>query len=237
MAHSKRYDNRRCSSPAGFTILKRISKSLQRLNPLSGINWRELGQAYRMFIGNPGQGILHILAAGENSNWQHWVLKRLGNQAAALETATLQIDIPALLALPADTLGGAYSRHITQQGFDPEAFIRPVDRQAWLQNRLALSHDIYHVITGFDGTPVGEFGLAAFGLVQYRDLLNTFVLSFVPWSMVGFPRQAGKMLVAIGQGLRMGWRCHPIVAYPFEDNWHQPLWAVRRELGIDRIVD
>jgi ubiquinone biosynthesis protein Coq4 len=129
-------------------------------------------------------------------------------------------------------LGGAYSRHITEQGFDPEAFIRSVDHQAWLQNRLALSHDVYHVITGFDGSPVGEFGLAAFTLVQYRDLLNTFVLSFVPWSMLGFPRQAGKMLAAIGQGFRMGWRCRPIVAYPFEDNWHKPLWLVRQELGI-----
>jgi Coenzyme Q (ubiquinone) biosynthesis protein Coq4 len=224
MAGSKQFPkNSRYQRPA--------LRAVQNINPFSGIDWREFGLAYRVFIANPGQGILHILAAAQNSTWQKWVIRRLSRQAAALYMSDLSIDMPALLQLPADTLGGAYARHMTQQGFDPEAFVRS-NHDDRLTHRLALSHDIYHVITGFDGSPVGEFGVAAFTLVQYRDLLNVFVLSFVPWSMLGFPLQAGRMLMAIGQGFRLGCRCRPIVAYPFEANWPKPLREVRHELGI-----
>jgi ubiquinone biosynthesis protein Coq4 len=205
---------------------------LNRINPLTGINGSELRRAYAVFVDNPAQGILHILAAQQHSLWQHWVVDRLARQAAPLAAVTIAIDIPQLLELPASTLGGAYARHIVSQGFDPEAFQTSASNSHWVSRRAALSHDVYHIITGFNSTPVGEFGLAAFCLVQYRDLLNSFVLSFVPWTCIGYPRQIPQILAAVAKGFWMGCRSLPIFAYPFESNWEKPVEQVRQELGI-----
>lgn len=211
--------------------LRSFTQKLAAMNPLTGMNWSEFLQAYRVFIGQPAQGILHILEAQRRSNWQRWVLQRLARQAAALKNVQVVINLTELTQLPADTLGGAYARHILQQGFDPEAFVTP-EGSDWVNQRAALSHDIYHVITGFESDPLGEYGLAAFVLVQYRDLLNVFVLSFAVWSMIGYPMMAPKILRSILKGLRMGFRCRPIFAYAFEANWDQPLTEVRRYLKI-----
>ena len=95
----------------------------------------------------------------------------------------------------------------------------------------SVGHDIFHIIAGYDASPVGEFGVAAFTLVQYRDLLNFFVLSFVPLSLTN-PLWTIPLLQAIVRGVRMGQASKPVVAYPVEDNWDKPLSFVRRELGL-----
>ena len=212
----------------GWMTLNRLSA----VNPLTGINWLALKRAYQTFLKNPSQGILYILAAGEHSNWENWVLARLRRQAVGLEQATIHIDIAQLSQLPADTLGGAYARHIIQQGFNPEAFVRDDRTQSCFDYRLAISHDVYHVITGFDGSPIGEFGLAAFVLVQYRDLLNSFVLSFFPGYLLSNLSKAPQFLRALVKGFTMGMHCQPIVAYPFENHWDQPLEEVQQSLGL-----
>ncbi|WP_019498635.1 Coq4 family protein [Pseudanabaena sp. PCC 6802] len=215
-----------------LTILPgQFGERLQDINPLAGINWVELRKAYSVFIDNPSQGILHIITAARRSTWQKWVINRLARQAPHLQHADLQIDMQDLLQLPEDTLGGAYAKHIVSQGFDPEAFATP-ENVHWVDKRASLSHDVYHVITGFDGTPVGEFGLAAFAAIQYRDLLNAFVLSHVPYFMMGYPKSIGELWQALLKGFRMGLQSKPVFAYPFEQNWHKPVQQVRQELGI-----
>jgi len=81
------------------------------------------------------------------------------------------------------SLAGLADNTTTAQGFDPETFITDETTEYWLRQRTAISHDIYHIYTGFDASPIGEFGVAAYTLVQYRDLLNVFVLSFAPLSL------------------------------------------------------
>jgi ubiquinone biosynthesis protein Coq4 len=114
-------------------------------------------------------------------------------------------------------------------GLDPAAFLTPDND--WLEQRMAIGHDIFHVIAGYDASPVGEFGVAAFTLVQYRDLLNVFVLSFVPISLTN-PLWTWPLLRALVRGFRMGRTSQPVVAYAVEDNWAKPLRIVREELGI-----
>ncbi|MGF1520106.1 MAG: Coq4 family protein [Nodosilinea sp.] len=215
--------------------VQQCSKPRQRL-PLSGINWAELGAAYRAFLGDPAAGILHILAAGRHSQWQRWVEKRLERQAAHLAYRTISVDLDALAQLPPDSLGGAYARHMMHYRFDPEVFKTDEASGEWLRQRTAISHDIYHIYTGFDASPIGEFGVAAYTLVQYRDLLNVFVLSFVPLSLTN-PLWTLPLLRAMGRGLRMGMKGKAAIAYPPELNWEKPLAIVRQELGLGKFFD
>ncbi|PSN16215.1 hypothetical protein C7293_03590 [filamentous cyanobacterium CCT1] len=208
-----------------------FSKRQRSWSPLTGIDWSELGAAYRAFLSNPAAGILHILAAGRRSQWQRWVDNRLERQAAHLAHRTIAVDLDALVQLPPDTLGGAYARHMLRCGFDPATFMTDEANREWLRQRTAISHDIYHIYTGFDASPIGEFGVAAYTLVQYRDLLNVFVLSFVPLSLTN-PLWTVPLLRALGRGFRMGMKGRAAIAYPPELNWDKPLAIVRQELGL-----
>jgi ubiquinone biosynthesis protein Coq4 len=204
----------------------------QNLQQSTGLNWRELWQAYRVFMPDPAQGILHILEAGRYSRWQRWVLKRLSRQAAAIRDGFVTVDLGLLLELSPNTFGGAYARHMLAQGFTPETFINEdLDRDPF-NRRLAIAHDVQHIMTGFDSSPLGEFGLAAFMFVQYWDLLNLFVLSWVPWFMLGNPTHIPQLIANLIRGFISGWRSRALVAYPYELNWTKSIEEVRWELRI-----
>jgi len=218
-------------------VSKSQSKPCMRLeSPLAGINWAEMRAAYQSFLMDPAMGIRHILAAGSHSRWQAWVERRLAKQASHLAYRTIPVDLTALVELPADTLGGAYARHMLQQGFDPDTFMTEDTTKHWLRQRMAVSHDIYHIMTGFDASPIGEFGVAAFTLTQYWDLLNGFVLSFVPLSLTN-PLWTVPLLRAMWRGFRMGLEGKPAIAYPVEANWETPLAIVRRDLGLSKFFN
>jgi hypothetical protein len=217
------------NSASGSELKARSGCNREPRSWLAGINWREVRLAYRTFLRNPGVGIRHILQAQRHSRWQRWVYNRLAVQAAHLEGRTIAIDLTELVKLPADTLGGAYARHMIALGLDPNAFSFPEDD--WLEQRTSVGHDIFHIIAGYDASPVGEFGVAAFTMVQYRDMLNVFVLTFVPLSLTN-PLWTVRLLKAIVRGFRMGETSLPVVAYAVEDNWDKPLSWVRHELGL-----
>ena len=199
--------------------------------PLVGVNWSECLSAYRTFLAQPAEGINHINAAQRYSNWDAWVRKRLEKEAEHLRGKRLQINISELAKLPADTLGGSYARHMLAAGFDPNVFNDVFEDEDWLDQRATVSHDIYHVVTGFDASPLGEYGLAAFAIVQYRDMLNTFILSFAPLSLLR-PNWTFPLLRNLWRGFKIGRQCKPIIGYAFEQNWEKPLSQVRQELGI-----
>jgi ubiquinone biosynthesis protein Coq4 len=198
----------------------------------TGIEWSKLWQAYRTFKANPAEGVLLVLEAERHSSWKAWVQRRLKRQAVHLESKRVKIDLKELIELPSDTLGGAYARHMIAQGFSPETFVTEDDNDDWLAQRVGLSHDIFHIITGFNATPIGEFGVAAFVLVQWWDMVNVFVMSWYPLYLLSEINKAPGYIASIAHGILMGLQTKPIITYAFEDNWDKPLVLVRKELGI-----
>ena len=202
--------------------------TIQPTSP-QGINWHELKLAYQTFLSDPSAGINHIIAAAQHSRWQQWVEVRWARQAAALQDADLSvIDLQALAHLPSYTLGGAYGRHMLANGFSLDEFFQDSNTQNWVKRRSSIGHDIEHVITGFDASPNGEFGLAAFCLAQNWDMLNLFVLTFVPLEML---RNPGVLWTVI-KGFWMGLKGKPTFGYAFERNWHTSLEVVRESLDL-----
>lgn len=195
----------------------------------AGINWRELRLAYQTFLADPSAGINHIIAAAQHSRWQQWVEARWARQAAAFKDGDLStIDLQALATLPPETLGGAYGRHMLANGFSLDEFFQDGEATNWVGRRASIGHDINHVIVGFDASPNGEFGLAAFGFAQDWDMLNAFVLSFVPLEMLRNP----GVLWTVVKGFWLGLKSSPIFGYAFEQNWRTPLVLVRESLNL-----
>lgn len=145
-------------------------------------------------------------------------------------------DIDALLAYPQDSLGYVFAAYIQQAGFDPGFYRQlPVeDDVSYVLLRMRQTHDIWHVVTDFSPTVVGEIGLKAFELAQTRRtqagiLVAGAVLNF----LLKTPEQLDQLLDRIAVGYRMGSKAKPFLAQKWEEHWDKPLSEWRSDLGVE----
>ncbi|MBE9029139.1 hypothetical protein IQ266_05100, partial [filamentous cyanobacterium LEGE 11480] len=102
-----------------------------------------------------------LLGRGASRSVKH-KLQALGDYAP-------EIDLAQLRHMPAGTLGYAYAQHMERAGIQPLR-ISP-DLQAAAQRspfgrRYTATHDILHVLLGFDTSYAGEMGIYAFTVAQ-----------------------------------------------------------------------
>lgn len=144
-------------------------------------------------------------------------------------------DLAQLAQLPQDSLGQAYAAALARLGYDPNlhAGMEPLNDAHYVELRLSQTHDLWHVITGFDTSPVGEIGLQAFHLTQFpyplaavltaQALLTTTLLE---------PGQLPALIEAIRVGMEMGLQARPLFAQRWEEGWAKPLKQWRQELNL-----
>jgi len=147
-------------------------------------------------------------------------------------------DWEALAALPAGTLGSAYRSLAVRDCIRVRDLVE-ADRkhrsaesevQEWLRARLIGSHDLLHVLTGYERDKPGEMLLIAFthGCVPKRifRVILVFGLLGVP------PRHLPRFLV----DLRRAWRRGRDAIIPRSTRWERllalPLDDARSRLGI-----
>lgn len=144
-------------------------------------------------------------------------------------------DIEALLQYPQDSLGYAYATYIRKAGFDP-SFYRPIgveDDISYVLLRSRQTHDIWHVVTGFNTDANGEIGLKAFELAQTRRNLAVFLVGAGMLAILATsPEALPNLLNQIILGYQMGVKAKPLFAQKWEENWEKPLFQWRSELGI-----
>ncbi|GDX71920.1 hypothetical protein LBMAG39_03530 [Cyanobium sp.] len=147
----------------------------------------------------------------------------------------LQPDIATLSQLPQGSLGQRYAQLITSLGYDPEFFRpRPIDTEAqWLTQRIATTHDIHHVVSGFGTTPQGESGVLAITAAQIG--FPAYVLLTSASQLASFRFQVERFegisrAVAHGQGIARQAQCLALARW--EEGWERPVEHWRQELGI-----
>jgi ubiquinone biosynthesis protein COQ4 len=148
----------------------------------------------------------------------------------------LLTDRDALRALPAGSLGRAYldfveREHISAEGLRAAARAGEGEggevRFRWQRARMRDTHDLWHVVTGYQGDVLGELSLLAFFLAQTWHPGIALVLAG------GFAKglwgHDGWLVVdAFARGKRAAW----LPAQPWEELLAQPLEAVRVQLGL-----
>lgn len=152
----------------------------------------------------------------------------------------LQPAIEALRQLPPGTLGRRYADLILSLGYDPE-FFRPRDVSSaghWLTQRIATTHDIHHVITGFGTTPQGENGVLAITATQigfpgYVLLTTAGQLASFRFQPEGFP----DLSAAVAHGHAIARQAQCLAAVKWEEGWDKPVRQWRQELGINDPAD
>ncbi|NDG73970.1 MAG: hypothetical protein EBX49_01220 [Synechococcaceae bacterium WB8_1B_136] len=147
----------------------------------------------------------------------------------------LQPNLEQLLQLPPGSLGHRYASLIRQLGYDPEFFRpRPTDTEArWLTQRIATTHDIHHVISGFGTAPEGESGVLAITAAQIG--FPAYVLLTSASQLAAFRLQSERfegLSRAVVHGMAMARGAQCLAAVRWEEGWERPISDWRAHLGI-----
>jgi ubiquinone biosynthesis protein Coq4 len=98
---------------------------------------------------------------------------------------------------------------------------------------LYETHDLWHVVTGFDTDPAGEAGLQAFYLAQQRSYLPFFVLSAVLMNTALFAyEEKERRFDALTSGWILGKHAAPLFGLDWQAHLERSLVDVRNELRL-----
>jgi ubiquinone biosynthesis protein Coq4 len=148
-----------------------------------------------------------------------------------------RIDLDALARLPPGTFGRAYADHMRDHALAPFEVSDDLDPGVLGRNtfaaRYAVTHDIFHVLLGFDTRLPGEMGVLAFAVAQGYARAQWVALAFalVLYPLLA-PREAGRTFRCFREGWRLGRGARFLLGVRFEERWERPLAELRRELGL-----
>jgi len=148
-------------------------------------------------------------------------------------------DRDALAALPEGSLGRAYLAFLDREGITPAGLVAASaagessdwhardDAAGWVSRRLRDTHDLWHVVTGYEGDLLGEAALLAFSSAQTGHR-GAALMSLVA---VGRTRD-GELARRVAAAWWAGRRAAFLPAFRFEDALARPLVDVRAELRV-----
>jgi ubiquinone biosynthesis protein Coq4 len=147
------------------------------------------------------------------------------------------VDLVALKKLPEGTLGRVFAEHMIDNGLDPRDIpvpTYPAGDFRYVKTHLRETHDIWHVVTGFDTDVAGEIGLQAFYLAQFPSRLSAVLIAmaFVHLATKNIePRDA--IMTAVMRGWALGKESRPFFGFEWGKHWDTSLDEVRKLLGVD----
>ncbi|MDB4929642.1 MAG: hypothetical protein JWM10_2126 [Myxococcaceae bacterium] len=161
-----------------------------------------------------------------------------GGRRALAERPRLALDLDALGRLPDGTLGRVFVEHLRANGLDPRDLptLPGATPHDYVSAHLTDTHDVWHVVTGFDTDVAGELGLQAFYVAQSPSKLAVTLLAagllntLAPQNFDDHPRR----LEEIARGWLLGRSCAPLFGVRWDELWAVPMAEVRARLGIDR---
>ena len=208
----------------------------------------EAWQAMKQLMANPDdtEKVFVIIQAlsgksGEKQ-FQRFAASETGRQVLAEKRDLLAVlsDRDALRSLPAGSLGRAYADFMDQEQISADGLAdasegqRPAgafedEHRDRFGRRMRDSHDLWHVLTGYNRDLVGEASLLAFTFAQTRNPGVGFIV------LMAYLRSKGEMVYGrrmIRDGYRRGRKAGWLPASDWEGFLARPLAEVRRELGL-----
>jgi ubiquinone biosynthesis protein COQ4 len=216
-------------------------EDLTRLSP--AVRWTRAARALTKVLADPDRTdqvleFLSVVNSGPSTVarierfFEDPVGRSLYEQRRAIDSRT--IDIGALAALPAGTLGHAYAMFLRSHGLTPEVFDGSPPgitdpRRSYVVQRMRQTHDLWHVVTGCETDPAGEVALQAFTFAQVRSPGNA-VLAIA--GALRSAREKPGVLRDVVTYYRTGSRARRLPTFRWEDHWATPLSDVRTKLGL-----
>jgi ubiquinone biosynthesis protein COQ4 len=153
------------------------------------------------------------------------------------ELSSRSVDYDALRRLPASTLGGAYARHLDDNGLSADyqaAATRHVEDEdiAYLMRRFRQTHDVWHALLGLGVAGHEEVVIHAFSWGQLRLPVSAMVVAFGTLKHIVGERRWGALSHSLREAYTVGRDAQPLLSVVWEDAWHEPIDEVRARHGV-----
>lgn len=151
-------------------------------------------------------------------------------------------DRETLRRHPEGSLGREYARFVDREQISAEGLVEASDEEAdddvfldarakVLSARMRDTHDLWHVVTGYQRDLFGEHALLAFTYAQTRNHGIGFI---VLMAALRFWREGQRASIPLAwRGFLRGRRAGFLVAADWEALLSRPLAEVRRTLGVE----
>lgn len=153
-------------------------------------------------------------------------------------------DFPRLRAMPKGSFGKACVDFMDEAGFTPQGLIDAAEeagvgmkeypelaefRRAF--THLEVSHDLWHVITGYGRDPLGEICNLVFTRRQTRNPGLRLII-FMGLAAIKLERWSMPAMKAAREAARMGDNVDFLLQHDVEELLKRPLAEIRAELGF-----
>jgi ubiquinone biosynthesis protein COQ4 len=144
-------------------------------------------------------------------------------------------SLQELAKLPSGTLGHVYAHHMITQNLNPDFYPRPdkITDETYVLLRVRQTHDLWHVVTGFDTSVLGEIGLQSFMLAQIGSPVSILIVgSSILRCLFKNQERLFPLMDVVSKGWGMGREAQVLFPYDWEQAWNKDLNLVRKELDI-----
>jgi ubiquinone biosynthesis protein COQ4 len=145
--------------------------------------------------------------------------------------------------LPEGTVGRAYIDFMKREGLSAQGLVDESEKfrsqlndydddLTWYANRLRDTHDLFHVLSGYNRDALGEASLLAFTYSQNPGRGVIFIAFMGARTIAKAAPKAARIMDCFWEGKRNGAAAKRIVREDIIALMHEPLDAARARLGI-----
>ena len=151
----------------------------------------------------------------------------------------LKVNLKSFRNYRNGTVGREFARFMDDRGYDLSVLYHDKKQASSLDEYLSLkmnqTHDLWHLITGFDTDIPGEAGLQAFSLAQLHTPMSAIALAgvFIDLLVGNFKSEdIENYMNALVAGWQMGKASKPLLSIDWNKHWDTPIEELRSELGL-----
>jgi ubiquinone biosynthesis protein COQ4 len=146
------------------------------------------------------------------------------------------INLKQLSQYPQGSFGREYANYMQANQLKPlniSPELEDIAKRNLFALRYLVTHDIFHVLLGFDTTYAGEIGVLAFAATQNysKSLQIGLWLARLVYPILA-PQQIKAIFVNLDKGRELGKKADFLLGYRFEDHWEEPINDVRKRLRL-----
>ncbi len=143
--------------------------------------------------------------------------------------------IKELVLFPKDTLGYEYAAYMLQNSLRADFYpvITPDTPVKYISMLSRQSHDLWHVVTGYDTSVIGEIALQSFYTAQTDSALSAaLVATGILHTAHKNPLDMQSLFSALNEGYERGKKAKFLLGVRWDEHLESPLHSIRIELRL-----